>query len=151
VYGVPLLCHYEERVRKSTYTLFQQLYGNVEAIPPETVVAKYDSARELLSEMMHKFAYEREVGRHLSFMMPLVETCRLLADQLYILAQNQEPEIQVFQNPNDASLIFQFQQDVEGRLRFWPNDAGTPISQGETYDQSDYASESDDAHDLLDN
>jgi ubiquitin carboxyl-terminal hydrolase 34 len=151
VYGVPLLCHYEERVRKSTYTLFQQLYGNIEAIPPETVVAKYDSARELLSEMMHKFAYEREVGRHLSFMMPLVETCRLLADQLYILAQNQEPEIQVFQNPNDASLIFQFQQDVEGRLRFWPNDAGTPISQGETYDQSDYASESDDAHDLLDN
>jgi ubiquitin carboxyl-terminal hydrolase 34 len=66
------------------------------------------------------------------------------------LAQNQEPEIQIFQNPNDAALIYQFQQDVEGRLRFWPNDTGTPISQGETYDQSDYASESDDAHDLLD-
>jgi ubiquitin carboxyl-terminal hydrolase 34 len=149
-YGVPLLCHHEERVRKATCTLLQQLYGHVEAIPPETLVAKYDSARDLLSEMMHKFAYEREIGRHLSFMMPLVETCRMLAEQLYILSQNQEPEIQIFQNPNDAALIYQFQQDVEGRLRFWPNDAGTPISQGETYDQSDYASESDDAHDLLD-
>jgi ubiquitin carboxyl-terminal hydrolase 34 len=150
-YGVALLCHYEERVRKATYTLFQQLYGNAEAIPPETVHAKYDSARELLSEMIHKFAYEREVGRHLSFMMPLVETCRLLAEQLYILTQSQEPEIQPFQEANDTALIFQFQQEVEARLRSWPLDASTPISQGETYDQSDYASESDDAHDLLDN
>jgi ubiquitin carboxyl-terminal hydrolase 34 len=150
-YGIALLCHHDEHVRKATHNLFQKLYGNTEAIPPETVVAKFDSARDLLGEMIHKFVYEKEVGRHLSYMMPLVDTCRLLAEQLYILTQSQEPDIEVFQDPNDTALICQFQQEVEARLRSWPHDADTPISQEETYDQSDYASESDDAHDLLDN
>lgn len=148
---MPLLCHYDERVRKGTHTFFQQLYGNTDAIPPETVEAKYNSARGVLEELMLKFSYERDLGRHRSIIMPLVETCRLLAHQLYVLSQNEQDEIQQFQNPNDSTLIAQFDQEVEARLRLWPHDAGTPMSQSEAFDQSDYGSESDDAHEILEN
>jgi ubiquitin carboxyl-terminal hydrolase 34 len=151
IFGIPMLCHFDERVRRSTYTLFQQLYSNDDAIPPETGHIKYDSARELLLDMMHKFGYERDIGRHRSFMVPLVDTCRLLAEQIYSLSQSQEPEMKQFQDSNDAGLICQFQQEVEARMRLWPHDAETPLSQGDTFDQSDYGSESDDTHDLLEN
>jgi ubiquitin carboxyl-terminal hydrolase 34 len=148
-YGVVLLCHYEDYVRKSSYTFFQRLYGTGEAMAPEAVAVKYKSARELLSELMHRFVYEREVGRHRSFMVALVDTCRILIEQLYILSQSQDPEAQQFRHPNDVALICQFQQEIETRMVSWPHDMSTPMSQGE--DQSDYASESDDGHDLLDN
>ncbi|KAH8724367.1 hypothetical protein GQ44DRAFT_773290 [Phaeosphaeriaceae sp. PMI808] len=148
-YGIALLCHQEDRVRKATFNFFQQLYHNEEAMSPENSTTKYNSMRELLSDMILKFAYEKEVGRHRSFLVPLVDTCRMFVHQLYILAQLREPEFLQFQDVNDTTLIFQFQQEVETRMRIWPNDEGTPLSQGEPFDQSDYGSESDD-HELLD-
>jgi ubiquitin carboxyl-terminal hydrolase 34 len=150
-YGMFLLCHYNDHVRKATSNFLQQLYGNDDAFPPETIKVKYNSARDLLIDLMHKFAYEREVGRQRSFVIPLVDTCRVLVQQLYILAQAQNPEEQQYQDLNDTALICQFQQEVEAHMRTWLHDTGTPTSQGDTFDQSDYASESDDAHDLLDN
>jgi ubiquitin carboxyl-terminal hydrolase 34 len=150
-YGIPLLCHFEERVRRSSFTFFQQLYSNDDAIPTETVHVKYNTARDFLLDMMRKFSFERDVGRHRSFMVPLVDTCRLLVEQIYVLNQSQEPEMQQFQSGRDASLICQFQQEVEARMRTWPLDAETPLSQGDAFDQSDYGSESDDTHDLLEN
>lgn len=151
MYGVTLLCHIEERVRKNTYIFFQKLYGNDEAIPTETAHMKYKSARELLVEIMHRFVYEREIGQHRSFMVPMVDTGRLLVEQLCLLCNIDEPEAQQFQDINDAALITQFQNEVEARMRSWPHDMDTPISQGETFEQSDYGSESDDAHDILEN
>ncbi|KAF1917381.1 hypothetical protein BDU57DRAFT_537068 [Ampelomyces quisqualis] len=150
-YAIPLLCHYNEQVRKASFSFFQQLYSNDDAYLPETIDAKYNSARDLLVDLMHKFSYERDVGQQRSFVVPLVDTCRVLVQQLYILAQSQEPDVQEFQGVNDAALICQFQHEVEARMRTWLHDTGTPNSQGEAFDQSDYASESDDAHDLLDN
>jgi ubiquitin carboxyl-terminal hydrolase 34 len=150
-YGIPLLCHYEDRVRKESCIFFQELYDNEDAIPLETVHLKYTSARQMLSDLMHKFAYEKEVGRHRSFLIPLVDTCLMFVRQLYVLSQSQEPETQQFQDANDTALIYQFQQEVEARMLSWPHDEGTPMSQGEAFEQSDYGSESDDAHDLLDN
>jgi ubiquitin carboxyl-terminal hydrolase 34 len=151
IYGVPLLCQPEDRVRKDTYLFFQKLYANDEAIPPETVHMKYKSARDLLVEIIHRFVYEREIGQHRSFTVPMVETGRLLVDLLYHLCKNEEPEAQQFQDINDAAYIAQFHNEVEAQMRLWPHDMGTPMSQGEAYEQSDYGSESDDAHDLLDN
>jgi ubiquitin carboxyl-terminal hydrolase 34 len=150
-YAIPLLCHYEDAVRKESATFFEQLYDNEDAIPPETVLVKYTTARELLSDLMHKFAYEKEVGRNRSFLVPLVDTCRLFVRLLYVLSQTQTPDTQQFQDVNDTALIYQFQQEVEARMRSWPHDEGTPMSQGETFEQSEYGSESDDAHELLDN
>jgi ubiquitin carboxyl-terminal hydrolase 34 len=149
VYGVPLLCQPEDRVRKETYLFFQKLYANNEAIPPETVHMKYKSARDLLVEITHRSVYEREIGQHRSFTVPMVETGRLLVDLLYQLCENKEPEAQQFQNINDTAYIAQFQNEVEGPMRLLPHDMGTPMSQGEAYEQSDYGSESDDAHELL--
>jgi ubiquitin carboxyl-terminal hydrolase 34 len=150
-YVIPLLCHYDEHVRKTTYALFVRLYDNEEAIPAEMMTVKYKSIRDLLSELMHKFAYEKEIGRHRSFLTPLVETCRLFVTLLYNLGQRQEPEYQPFQGANDAALIHQYQQEIETRLRMWPHDEGTPLSQGEPFEQSDYGSESDEPQELLDN
>jgi ubiquitin carboxyl-terminal hydrolase 34 len=150
-YAIPLLCHYEEAVRKESLTFLELLYDNTDAIPPETVIVKYISAREVLSDLMHKFAYEKEIGRNRSFLVPLVETCRMFVRQLYLLAQSEEPEAQEIRDPNDAALIFQFQQEIEVKMHSWPHDESTPMSQGEAFEQSDYGSESDDAHDLLDN
>ncbi|KAL5114898.1 hypothetical protein ACEQ8H_007216 [Pleosporales sp. CAS-2024a] len=148
VYGVALLCHFEEPVRKSTFALLQRLYANREAMPIETVSVKYKSARDLVAELMHRFLYERDVGRNRSFMIPLVDTCQMLVEQLYMLAQSQEPEALLLQHPDDATLICQFQQEVEQRMGAWPHDVGTPLSQGEAFDQSDYASESDEGQEL---
>lgn len=149
LYGIALLCHYEDRVRKAAFGFFQQLYTCEETMLPEVMNTKYITARELLTDLILKFAYEKEVGRHRSFLIPLVDTCRMLVQQLYILSQSREPELEQFQNVNDTALIYQFQQEVETRMRIWPHDEGTPLSQGEAFDQSDYGSESDE-HDLLD-
>ncbi|KAH7408597.1 hypothetical protein DE146DRAFT_383024 [Phaeosphaeria sp. MPI-PUGE-AT-0046c] len=150
-YCLYLLCHYDERVRKGSYVFFERLYANDEAIPLETVKAKYKTARALLTDLMHKFAHERSIGHNRSFMMPLVDTCRLLAQQLCLLTSSEEEGVEELRHPNDMALISQFNHEVENRLASWSHDAGTPISQSETFDQSDYGSESDDAHDLLDN
>jgi ubiquitin carboxyl-terminal hydrolase 34 len=150
-YAIPLLCHYDDAVRKESSTFFEQLYDNEDAIPPETVLVKYTTAREVLSDLMLKFAYEKEVGRNRSFLVPMVDTCRLFVRLLYVLSQSQAPETQQFQDVNDTALIYQFQQEVEARMRSWPHDEGTPISQGEAFEQSEYGSESDETHDLLDN
>ncbi|KAH5401564.1 hypothetical protein HBI32_172400 [Parastagonospora nodorum] len=151
VYGIALLCHDEDRVRKSTNIFFQKLYGTKEAMALETIAIKYKSARELLTEVTHKFVYERDVGRHRLDMVPLIDTGRLLVEQLYLLSQNEEPEAKQFQHANDAALIGLFQQEVEAGLPSWPHDIGTPMSQGDAFEQSDYGSESDDAHELLEN
>jgi ubiquitin carboxyl-terminal hydrolase 34 len=151
LYAIPLLCHYEEAVRKESAVFFERLYDNTDAMPAETVLVKYASAREIVSDLMHKFAYEKEIGRNRSFLIPLVESCRTLVQQLYLLAQSQDPAAQELQDANDAALIFQFQQEIEIKMSSWPNDESTPMSQGEMFEQSDYGSESDDAHDLLDN
>ncbi|KAF2819471.1 hypothetical protein CC86DRAFT_335799 [Ophiobolus disseminans] len=148
-FGEVLLCHREDIVRKDTCTFFHQLYDNEEAIPLETVEAKYSTARELLTSLILKFTYEKQVGRNRALLIPLVDTCRMLAHQLYLLSQNPAPEARPFQHVNDAALIRQFQHEVEGHMRIWPIDEGTPLSQGEAYDQSDYGSESDDGHDML--
>ncbi|KAH7065802.1 hypothetical protein BKA63DRAFT_165338 [Paraphoma chrysanthemicola] len=150
-YAIPLLCHYDEHVRKATYTFFERLYENEEAIAGEMMTTKYKSVRDLLVELMHKFGYEKEIGRHRSFLTPLVDTCRLLVTLLYALGQRQEAEYEPFQDINDTALIYQYQQEVETRMRMWPHDEGTPLSQDEPFEQSDYGSESDEPQELLDN
>lgn len=142
-YGIALLCHYDDVVRKGAHSFFSELYSNDAAIPSETVHVKYVSIRELLTDLMHKFVYEKEVGRHRSFLNPLVETCHLFVEQLYHLCQSQDPEVEQYQDSNDSALIYQYQQEIENRLQLWTHDVGTPQSTGEAFDQSDYGSESE--------
>ena len=149
-YGAALLCHREEVVRRDTCIFLQQLYDNEEAIPAETVSMKYTKARELLAELMLKFAHEKQVGRNRSLLIPLVDTCRMLVQQLFLLSQDSTPEARQVQHVTDAALISQFQHEVDAHMRIWPIDEGTPMSQGEPFDQSDYGSESDDGHETLD-
>jgi ubiquitin carboxyl-terminal hydrolase 34 len=151
IYGVALLCHREEVVRRDTCTFLQQLYDNDGAIPTETLALKYDTARQLLADLMLKFAYEKQVIRNPSLLLPLVDTCRMLAQQLFLLSQESTPEARLIQDSNDDALIYQFQHEVDAPMRVWPIDEGTPMSQGEPFDQSDYGSESDDGHDILEN
>lgn len=150
MYGIPLLCHYDDLVRKATQSFFQELYSSTEAFPPETLQMKYTSMRSLLPEMINKIVYEKEVGRQRSFLMPIIETCRLFVQQLFFLTQTPDPEAQIYKSPNDTALIYQYQQEIEARLRLWPHDEDTPLSTGEPFDQSDYGSESDEAPDLAD-
>ncbi|KAH7374400.1 hypothetical protein BKA66DRAFT_174381 [Pyrenochaeta sp. MPI-SDFR-AT-0127] len=149
-YAGPLLMHSLENVRRGAHTLLHDLYGNPDEMPHETVLIKWKSMRDLISELIHKIVYEKDAGILRSHLNPLIATCQSLVQLLWILSQNEDPDMQQYKDPNDAALIYQYQAEVEPRLRMWPQDEGTPLSQGEAFDQSDYGSESDDANELLD-
>ncbi|KAF2025393.1 hypothetical protein EK21DRAFT_116870 [Setomelanomma holmii] len=149
IYGIPLLCHYEEHMRKATYAFLERLYDNDEAVPQATRQMKYASARDLLSALINRFAYEKQAGQSRSFLLPLVETCRMLATQLHVLTQRPDDEWREFQHVNDTALIYQYQREIENRMRTWWHGDETPLSQEEPFDQSDY-SESDEPQELLD-
>lgn len=150
IYAMPLLCHFDAAVRKATHVFLTQLYRNDEAIPSETVTMKYTTIRELLPAMMVKIAYEKDAGMLRSTLTPLVETCRVLIHQLFILTRDDDDDTQEFKHVNDTALITQYHQEIEPRLRMWPQDQGTPLSAGDRFDQSDYGSESDDAQEIVD-
>lgn len=150
IFAMPLLCHFDPVVRKATHVFLAQLYHSDEAIPSETVTMKYTTIRELLPEMMPKIAYEKDAGVLRSTLTPLIETCRVFVHQLFNLLRDDSAEVQEFKDVNDTALITQYQQEIETRLRMWPQDQGTPLSAGEGFDQSDYGSESDDAQDIVD-
>jgi ubiquitin carboxyl-terminal hydrolase 34 len=150
IYGIPLLCHYDESVRVAAHGLFEQLYGMEEAFNPDTMAVKYASIRELLPAMMHRFNFEQNINRYPSFLAPLNDACRVLIDQLYHLTQTEDPDERQFLDVNDPALVVQYQQEIEPRLRVWPAPMdGAPLSPGEPFDQSDYSNESDDGHDYL--
>jgi ubiquitin carboxyl-terminal hydrolase 34 len=164
-FGIPLLCNYDAPVRHDAYTFLHDLYSadltSAEDSPiqsaspsvityPETLHVKYSSARGLLSDLIHRFAYEHDAARNRSVLVPLVDTCRALAQQLFILSQQTDPQMHRFQHDQDEALILQFQQEVENHMHD-PMDEGTPASMDEeAYDVSDYGSESDDGGELLD-
>ncbi len=149
-YAIPLLMHNLESVRKGAQGFFRELYGNPEELPPDTMQVKWRSLRDLIVEMIHKIVYEKDAGILRSLLTPLITTCQSLVQLLWFLTQSEDPEMQAYKDPNDTALIYQYQSEIEPRLRVWPQDEGTPLSQGDAFDQSDYGSESDDANELLD-
>ena len=149
-FAMPLLMHNLESVRKGTQGFLRDLYGNPDEMPPETVQIKWKAMRELVGEMIHKIVYEKDAGILRSHLNPLIATCQSLVQLLWFLSQNEDPEMQPYKDPNDTALIYQYQTEVEPRLRMWPQDEGTPLSQGDAFDQSEYGSESDDANESLD-
>ncbi|CAO2651506.1 Nn.00g040760.m01.CDS01 [Neocucurbitaria sp. VM-36] len=150
VYGMPLLLHNLESVRKGTHTLLRELYGNPAEAPPETVALKWKTMRDLIAEMNTRIIYEKDAGILRSHLNPLIATCQALVQLLWFLSQSEDEEMQQYKEPNDAALIYQYQTEVEPRLRMWPVDDGTEVSEGGGFDgQSDYGSESDDADALI--
>ncbi|KAF1847395.1 uncharacterized protein K460DRAFT_57668 [Cucurbitaria berberidis CBS 394.84] len=151
LYAMPLLMHNLESVRKGTHVLLRELYGNPAEMPEETVALKWKTMRDLVADMNNRIVYEQDAGMLRSHLNPLIATCQALVQLLWFLSQNEDEEMQQYKDPNDTALVYQYQTEVEPRLRMWPVDDGAEGSEGGGFDgQSDYGSESDDADALLD-
>lgn len=145
-----LLLDKSDVVRRGAHALIRELYGSEVAMTPELMPVKMKSVRELAKGMIHKIVYEKDAGILRSHLNPLISTCQYFVQILWQLLKDDSPEAQMYKDVNDGALISQYQTEIEPRLRIWPQDEGTPVSQGDTFDQSDYGSESDDANELLD-
>lgn len=148
-FSIPLLLSSQEAIRKATQTFLLELFHVEEDAPSHLHDQKYAIIRHLVVELMIKIAYEQEAGMVRSYLNPMIDSCRSFCQQLYNLINSEDAEQERYKDENDTALIMQWQTEIEPRLRLWP-DEGTPQSVGEAFDQSDYGSESDDDHNLLD-
>ncbi|KAJ4363592.1 hypothetical protein N0V83_009888 [Neocucurbitaria cava] len=150
VFAMPLLTHSLESVRKGAHALFRELLGSPAEVPADTMALKWKTVRDLLVEMNSRIIYEKDAGMLRSFFQPLISTCQNLIQLLWYLMQSEDDELQQYKEPNDTAIIYQYQMEVETRLRVWPMDDGAEASEGGGFDgQSDYGSESDDADALI--
>lgn len=149
-YAIPLLLHSLESVRRRTQSfLADELYGNVGYAPEQTMQVKWKTIRDLVTEMSNRIVHEKDAGIFRSHLSPLIATSQVLIHMLFAMSKSEDPDMEQYKDPNDTALFYRYQTEVEARVRLWP-DEGTPLSTGDLYDQSDYASESDDAQELLD-
>ncbi|USP77841.1 uncharacterized protein yc1106_05115 [Curvularia clavata] len=136
-----LLLNPIESVRDSTQLLVGEIYKSHDDWPPDMVLSKWRSLRELLDDMMERIVYEKDAGIPRLHLTPLISTSHFLVQQIFELAQNEDPEMDVYRDDTaDSARIYAWQTDIEPRLHSWPQDDS--IS-GDLYDQSDFGSESD--------
>ncbi|KAI8942198.1 hypothetical protein NX059_000284 [Plenodomus lindquistii] len=145
-YAAPLLMHTMESIRKSAQVYLLGLFVDHGELPPEMLMLKWRSIRELINELCGRIVYESNSGILRSHMSPLISTCQSLIQSLFALSQSEDPEMDQYKDENDFLIFQRFRSEVESRLHSWP-DEGTPPSTVETFDQSDYGSESDDPQD----
>ncbi|KAF2875102.1 hypothetical protein BDV95DRAFT_665713 [Massariosphaeria phaeospora] len=152
-YAVALLIYEDDNVRKDACNFLVDLFMKHKAdelANEECLRAKYRNIRALAVELMRKIAEEHHNGASRTYMQPMIAACTSLMQHLYALSNSEDPTLDQFKSDNDGIIFEQYTQDLEGRLRQWPQDDDTPISAGEAFEQSDYGSESDEGPDLID-
>lgn len=169
-YAVPLLLYEDDIVRKMAAAHLEMLFTKVkdEDATEDSLKHKYTTIRRLAQEMNKKIIIEHDNGSSRNYMQPLISTCNLLVNILFQLDNNDDPEMLSYKTDRETAIIVEYQSEVVPRLNVWALDEGTPISTGgrwdpqsvslstispadfesEAYEQSDYASESDEGPDL---
>lgn len=143
-YIMPLLTHHHENVRKGAQAFLHELYANSLELPSETAAVKWKTMRTLVADMNARIIFEKDAGVLRSSLDPLISICQVLIQSIWYLSQSEDEDKQQYMDDGDATLIYQYQTEVEPRLRLWPLDDGTEVSEGGGFDgQSDYGSESD--------
>ncbi|KAF2652193.1 hypothetical protein K491DRAFT_66106 [Lophiostoma macrostomum CBS 122681] len=148
-YVLPMLFHDEDAIRKGMMNHCDDIFRKIktdEDLGPDQLKQKYLSVRRLLREMYRRIVHEHQNGSSRSFMNPLICTCQMLVEVLFVMTR--EEGMAAYRTGDEDGLIAEYQMHVEERLRHWAADDGTPISTGETYEHSDYGSESDEGPDL---
>ncbi|KAF1941907.1 hypothetical protein EJ02DRAFT_454745 [Clathrospora elynae] len=143
-YATPLLLHPLESVRTGVQTLIRELYGSPEGWGSEMMQMKWKTLRDLVDDLMRRIIFEKDAGMLRSHLTPLVTTCQYLVQQLRLLDQDEKDQ-------NDATRIYQWDNEIETRLRSWPldnDDDDAALSTGDAYDESDFGES--DADELLD-
>lgn len=149
-FAVPLLLHAQERVRRRTQVFLQGLYEMSEDSPHDIVAARWQCIRCVVEDMANSIVHKINAGIPRLYLNHLIATYQTLIQMLYTMSQSEDADMEGYKSLNDATLFKQYHTEIETLLRAWP-DEGTPLSTGDLYDQSDYGSESDDAHELLEN
>ena len=169
--AIPLLLYDDDGIRKATEMfLCREVFSRPK--PNETISdllmrTKYKIIRALANEMNRKVIDEHNAAISRSYMQPMISTLHALVTLLNQLLTSDDPVMDSYKHVNDAIIIQQFQEEVNPRLTIWPFEEGTPISTGgeyiedvyylssslnelaDTYEQSDYGSESDEGPDML--
>ncbi|PSN73883.1 ubiquitin C-terminal hydrolase-like protein [Corynespora cassiicola Philippines] len=151
--AIPLLLYDDDGIRKATEVfLCREVFSRPK--PNETISdvlmrTKYKIIRALANEMNRKVIDEHNAAISRSYMQPMISTLHALVTLLNQLLISDDPVMDSYKHVNDAIIIQQFQEEVNPRLTIWPFEEGTPISTGDTYEQSDYGSESDEGPDML--
>lgn len=142
-FATPLLLYSEVSVRNGTYEFVRDLYSDYMEEHKNLEMA-YECARGTACEIVKRIAYESNSGTPRSHLDPLLRTGNFLLTLLHTLDTSDDPDLVALKDENDKALIYQWQIEVESRVRLLP-DIGTPRSMGDgAFDQSDYGSESDD-------
>ena len=142
-FATPLLLYTDESVRNGAHEFIRDLYITYME-DPQNLEDAYGCIRVTASEVIKRIAYESGSGMLRSHLEPLLATGNFLVGLLYDLNASEDPDLDACKDDNDKALIYQWQIEVESRVRMLP-EIGTPRSMGEgMIDQSDYGSESDD-------
>jgi len=149
LYATPLLVHTLESVRRGAQAFLRDLIFEHPELPHEVLQDKWSCIRGLIAEMSGRILLESDSSMTRSYMNPLIFTCEALVQALCELSHSEDPELGKYQDENDCTLLQRYRAHVQIRLNAWP-DEGTPPSTVETFDQSDYGSESEDAQDFRD-
>ncbi|KAH9867833.1 hypothetical protein IAQ61_007137 [Plenodomus lingam] len=147
LYATPLLMHPMENIRKGTQAFLVHLFLEHGELPHEVLLVKWSAVRELIQDLTGRIIFESTSGILRSHMSPLISTCQSLIHALFLLSQSEDAAMEPYKDENDYLIFQHCRLEVEPRLHEWP-DEGTPPSTVDTFDQSDYGSESDDAQEL---
>lgn len=146
-WGMALLMFEDENIRKNAATLLEFIFLRMTPLIMSTERAtkwKYECMRGATKDFMNRIKLEHDNGLVRSYMQPMIGTTVHLIHAIAAIAQSDDPQLEPFKSLNDAALIRSYQQ-METRIRNWVVDDDTILSGGEAYDDSQYATDSDDA------
>lgn len=146
-WGIALLMFDDEILRKNAAALLEYLFMRATPtvmVSERSTRVKYEYMRALFKDMIKKIRIEHETGTMRSYMQPMIILSNNIAHALLALMQNQDPAMEIYKSPGDPALLQTFTLEVENRTRNWLLEDDTILSGGEAYEDSQYASDSDD-------
>ncbi|RMZ67789.1 DFFRY protein [Pyrenophora seminiperda CCB06] len=135
----PLLLHTLESVRQDANILICELYKTHEDWSREMVQSHWATLRDLIAELVQRIIGGKDQGMLVSHLTQLIGACRYLVQQLYELAQSEDPAMVIYRDDeHDTHCIMQWREQVEPVIHSWPQDDG--LSAGDLYEQSEFGS-----------
>ena len=164
-WGPPLLLCEEEMVRRNTSLLIELVFAPArtdEHLDKEFLQTKNDSRRILLRDLIRRISHQHQAGTARSHVQSMIHVCSALARD--ILASVREADATDMRQAEDEDLVHLFSREIEHRLQEWSLEDETSLSAGgnfaplpamapdfdrdlDAYEDSQYASESDEVPD----